>query len=73
MLDTDRAAHLTDKLLHVIMPELNREPRTQDNVWCVIDAIACCVVAGLTKEPVALRYYVRALDNYSRDLANVRQ
>jgi hypothetical protein len=54
------------------MPELNREPRTQDNVWCVINAIAC-VVAGLTKEPVALRYYVRALDNYSRDLANVRQ
>jgi len=51
MLDTDRAAHLTDKLLDVIMPELNREPRTQDNVWCVIDAIAC-VVAGLTKEPV---------------------
>jgi len=55
MLDTDRAAHLTDKLLDVIMPELNREPRTQDNVWCVIDAIAC-VVGGLTKEPVALRY-----------------
>jgi len=54
------------------MPELNREPHTQDNVWCVINAIAC-VVAGLTKEPVALRYYVRALDNYSRDLANVRQ
>src|SRR5215813_8734141 len=67
MLDTDRAAHLTEKLLDIIMPELNREPRTQDNVWCVIDAIAC-VVAGLTKEPVALRYYVRALDNYSRDL-----
>ena len=72
MLDTDRAAHLTDKLLDVIMPELNREPRAQDNVWCVIDAIAC-VVAGLTKEPVALRYYVRALDNYSREVADVRQ
>ena len=39
MLDTDRAAHLTDKLLDVIMPELNREPRTQDNVWCVIDRL----------------------------------
>ena len=72
MLDTDRAAHLTDKLLDVIMPELNREPRAQDNVWCVIDAIAC-IVAGLTKEPVALRYYVRALDNYSREVADVRQ
>jgi hypothetical protein len=68
MLDADRAAHLTDKLLDVIMPELNREPRTQDNVWCVINAIAC-VVAELIKEPAALRYYGRALDNYSRDLA----
>jgi hypothetical protein len=29
MLDTDRAAHLTDKLLEVIVPELNREPRRQ--------------------------------------------
>ena len=46
MFDTDRAAHLTDKLLEVIVPELNREPRTPDNVWCVIDAVAC-VVAGL--------------------------
>ena len=60
MLDTDRAAHLTDKL--------NREPRTPDNVWCVIEAVAC-VVAGLIKEPVARRYYARALDHYSRDLA----
>ena len=60
MLDTDRAAHLTDKL--------NREPRTADNVWCVIDAVAC-VVAGLIKEPVARRYHGRALDHYSRDLA----
>jgi hypothetical protein len=33
MIDTDRAAHLTDKLLEVIAPELNREPRTPDNVW----------------------------------------
>ena len=68
MLDTDRAAHLTDKLLEVIVPELNREPRTPDNVWCVIDAVAC-VVAGLIKEPVARRYYGRTLDHYSRDLA----
>ena len=68
MLDTDRAAHLTDKLLQVIVPELNREPRTPDNVWCVIDAVAC-VVAGLIKEPEALRYYSRALDHYSRELA----
>ena len=50
------------------MPELNREPRTPDNVWCVIDAVAC-VVAGLIKEPVARQYYGRALDHYSRDLA----
>ena len=64
MLDTDRAAHLTDKLLEVIVPELNRQPRTPDNVWCVIDAVAC-VVAGLIKEPVARRYYGRALDHYS--------
>jgi hypothetical protein len=28
MLDTDRAALLTDQLLNVIMPELEREPRT---------------------------------------------
>jgi hypothetical protein len=68
MLDTDRAAHLTDKLLEVIVPELNREPRTADNVWCVIDAVAC-VVAGLIKEPVARQYYGHALDHYSRDLA----
>ena len=38
MLDTDRAALLTDQLLNVIMPELEREPRTPDNVWCVLDA-----------------------------------
>jgi hypothetical protein len=69
MLDTERAAHLTDKLLEVIAPELNREPRTPDNVWCVIEAVAC-VVAGLIKEPVARRYYGRALDHYSRDLAS---
>ena len=69
MLDTDRAAHLTDKLLQVIVPELNREPRAPENVWCVIEAVAC-VVAGLIKEPVARRYYGRALDHYSRDLAS---
>jgi len=69
MIDTDRAADLTDKLLEVIAPELNREPRTPDNVWCVIEAVAC-VVAGLIKEPVALRYYGRAPDHYSRDLAS---
>ena len=34
----------------------------------LIDAVAC-VVAGLIKEPVARRYYGRALDHYSRDLA----
>jgi len=68
MIDTDRAAHLTDKLLEIIAPELNCEPRTPDNVWCVIEAVAC-VVAGLIKEPVAQRYYGRALDHYSRDLA----
>ena len=68
MLDTDRAAHLTEKLLEVIVPALNREPRTADNVWCVIDAVAC-VVAGLIKEPVARQYYGHALDHYSRDLA----
>jgi len=28
MIDTDRAADLTDELLEVIAPELNREPRT---------------------------------------------
>ena len=50
------------------MPELNREPRTPENVWCVIEAVAC-VVAGLIKEPVAQRYYGRALDHYGRDLA----
>jgi hypothetical protein len=68
MLDTDRAALLADQLLNVIMPELEREPRTPDNVWCVLDAVAC-VVAGLIKEPEALRYYGRALDHYSRDFA----
>ena len=36
--DSDRAAHLTEKLLEVIAPEVNREPRTPDNVWCVIEA-----------------------------------
>src|SRR5262249_54301789 len=41
---------------------------TSDNVWCVIEAVAC-VVAGLIKEPAARRYYGRALDHYSRDLA----
>ncbi|HEY3619521.1 MAG TPA: hypothetical protein VGK96_22165 [Candidatus Sulfotelmatobacter sp.] len=68
MLDTDRAALLADQLLNVIMPELEREPRTPDNVWCVLDAVAC-VVAGLIKEPEALRYYGRALNHYSRDFA----
>ena len=68
MIDTDRAAQLTDKLLEVIAPELNREPRTPDNVWCVIEAVAC-VVAGLM-EPAARRHYGRALDQYSRDLAS---
>jgi hypothetical protein len=68
MLDTDRAARLTDQLLNVIMPELEREPRNPDNVWCVLDAVAC-VVAGLIKEPEALRYYGRALNHYSRDFA----
>ena len=57
MLDSDRAAHLTGKLLEVIVPELNREPRTPDTVWCVLDAVAC-VVAGLIKELVARRYTV---------------
>jgi hypothetical protein len=52
MLDTDRAALLTDQLLNVIMPELEREPRTPDNVWCVLDAVAC-VVAGLRAHSVA--------------------
>ena len=28
------------------------------------------VVAGLIKEPAARRYYGRALDHYSRDLAS---
>ena len=65
MIDTDRAAHLTDKLLEVIAPELNREPRTPDNVWCVIEAVAC-VVAGLIKEPAARRYYERARPLQSR-------
>ena len=50
------------------MPELEREPRTPDNVWGVLDAVAC-VVAGLIKEPEALRYYCRALNHYSRDFA----
>ena len=68
MLDTDRAALLTDQLLNVIMPELEREPRTPDNVWCVFDAVAC-VVAGLIKEPEALCCYCRALNHYSRDFA----
>ena len=68
LLDTDRAALLTDQLLNVIVPELEREPRTPDNVWCVLDAVAC-VVAGLIKEPEALRYYCRALNHYSRDFA----
>ena len=68
MLDTDRAALLTDQLLNVIMPELEREPRTPDNVWCVLDAVAC-LVAGLINEPEALHYYRRALDNYRRDFA----
>ena len=54
--------------LEVIAPELDREPRNPDNVWCVIEAVAC-VVAGLIKEPVARRYYGRALDHCSRDLA----
>jgi hypothetical protein len=67
--DSDRAAHLTEKLLEVIAPEVNREPRTPDNVWCVIEAVAC-VVAGLIKEPVARRYFGRALDHYSHDLAS---
>src|SRR5262249_52058905 len=58
MLDADRPAQLTDQLLKVIMSELEREPRTPDNVWCVLDAVAC-VVAGLIKEPEALRYYGR--------------
>jgi hypothetical protein len=66
MLDSDRAALLADQLLNVIM--LEREPRTPDNVWCVLDAVAC-VVAGLIKEPEALRYYGRALNHYSRDFA----
>ena len=66
MLDADRAAQLTDQLLKVIMSELEREPRTPDNVWCVLDAVAC-VIAGLTKEPEALRYYGRALNRYSPD------
>jgi hypothetical protein len=66
MLDADRAAQLTDQLLKVIISELEREPRTPDNVWCVLDAVAC-VVAGLIKEPEALRYYGRALNRYSRD------
>ena len=48
MLDADRAAQLTDQLLKVIMSELEREPRTPDNVWYVLDAVAC-VVAGLIK------------------------
>jgi len=61
-----------DYYLTVRATRSGRGPSVADNVWCVIDAIAS-VVAGLTKEPVALRYYVRALDNYSRDLANVRQ
>ena len=52
MLDTDRAAHLTDKLLEVIVPELNREPRIPDNVWCVIDAVAC--VGGCPSEEPAV-------------------
>jgi hypothetical protein len=68
MLDTDRAALLTDQLLNVIMTELEREPRTPDNVWCVLDAVAC-VVAGLIKDPEALRYYRRALNLYSGDFA----
>jgi hypothetical protein len=63
-----RAALLTDRLLDVIMSELKGEPRTPDNVWCVLDAVAC-LVAGLTKEPEALHYYRRALDNYRRDFA----
>ena len=66
MIDADRVAQLTDQLLKVIMSELEREPRTPDNVWCVLDAVAC-VVAGLIKEPEALRYYGRALNRYSRD------
>lgn len=37
MLDTDRTAFLTDQLLNVIMPELEREPRTPDNVWCLLE------------------------------------
>ena len=68
MLDTDRAALLTDRLLNVIMCELEREPRTPANVWCVLDAVAC-VVAGLINEPEALDYYRRALGNYRRDFA----
>ena len=40
-----------------------------ENVWCVIEAGAC-VVAGLIKEPAARRYYGRALDHYSHDLAS---
>ena len=36
MLDADRAAQLTDQLLKVIMSELEREPRTPDNVWWVL-------------------------------------
>jgi hypothetical protein len=61
MLDTDRTAFLTDQLLE-------REPRTPDNVWCVLDAVAC-VIAGLIKDPEALRYYRRALNLYSGDFA----
>jgi hypothetical protein len=68
MLDTDRVALLTDQLLNVIMTELEREPRTPDNVWCVLDAVAC-VVAGLIKDQEALRYYRRALNLYSGDFA----
>jgi len=60
MLDTDRAALLTDRLLDVIMSELEREPDTPDNVWCVLDT-AACLVAGLIKEPEALHYNVAHL------------
>ena len=69
MIDTDRAADLTDKLLEVIAPELNREPRTPDNVWCVIEAVACGV-AGLIKGAGRAAVLGRALDHYSRDLAS---
>jgi len=34
----------SDNLLEVIAPELNREPRTPDNVWCVIEAASKALI-----------------------------